>query len=100
MIAQKNTQQQKGPESIFIYMGLVFLFVDFLMLILFLIFSWEINSNFMIPLIYFLMLSGLHFGMASYIREYDYDVKNIKNWYIGLIFIGIIVGAILGAYMW
>jgi len=104
MIAQKNTQQQKGPESIFIYMGLGFLFVDLLMLIMLFLFSWEINSNFMIPLIYFFMLSGIHFGMGSYMREYNYDEislkKNLKNWYIGLIFIGIIVGAILGAYMW
>ena len=100
MIAQKNTQQQKGHETIFIYMGLVFFLVDLLMLIMLVIFSWEINSSFMIPLIYFLMLSGIHFGMGSYMREYSYDVKNIKDWYIGLLFIGIIVGAILGAYMW
>ena len=99
MIAQK-TQQQKGPETIFVYMGVIFLFVDLLMLILLFLFSWEINSNFMIPLIYFLMLSGIHFGMGSYMREYSYDAKNLKNWYIGLIFIGIIIGAILGAYMW
>ena len=104
MIAQKNTQQQKGPESIFVYMGLIFLLVDLLMLIMLILFRWEINSSFMVPLIYFLMLSGIHFGIGSYMREYSYDEinlkKNLKNWYIGLIFIGIIVGAILGAYMW
>ena len=45
MIAQKNTQQQKGPESILIYMGLAFFFVDLLMLLLLVILQWEIDAN-------------------------------------------------------
>jgi len=100
VIAAKKAEQEKGPESIFLYMGLTFGIVIILELFLFFIFSWEISVSFMVSIMYFLMLGGLCIGITSFIREHSLEYSNFKNWFYSFLFISILVGAILGAYMW
>ena len=100
VIAAKKAEHKKGPEAIFLYMGLTFGIVVIFELLLFFIFSWELSQSFIVSIIYFLMLAALCVGITSFIREHSLEYSNFKNWFYSFIFISIIVGAILGAYMW
>ena len=100
VIAAKKAEQEKGPESIFLYMGLTFGIVIILELFLFLIFSWELSLSFVVSIIYFLMLGGICIGITSFIREHSLEYSNFKNWFYSLLFLSILIGVILGAYMW
>ena len=100
VIAAKKAEQEKGPESIFLYMGLTFGIIIILELFLFFIFSWEVSQSFMVSIMYFLMLSALCIGITSFIREHSLEYSNFKNWFYSFLFLSILVGAILGAYMW
>lgn len=100
VIAAKKAEQEKGPESIFLYMGLTFGIVIIFELFLFLIFSWELSLSFIVSIIYFFMLGGLSIGITSFIREHSLEYSNFKNWFYSFLFISILVGTILGAYSW
>ena len=100
VIAAKKAEHKKGPEAIFLYMGLTFGIVVIFELLLFFIFSWELSQSFIVSIIYFLMLGALCIGITSFIREHSLEYSNFKNWFYSFLFISIIVGAILGAYMW
>ena len=97
-IAQRKALKEKGPETIFIYMGYTFLFVAVINIIIILIGNSGFNITNMSPFLYFLMMTGLCFGMGSYLREHNYDLRHFKNWFYSFIVIGILIGAILGAY--
>lgn len=100
VIAAKKAEHKKGPEAIFLYMGLTFGIVVIFELLLFFIFSWELSQSFIVSIIYFLMLGALCIGITSFIREHSLEYSNFKNWFYSFLFISILVGAILGAYMW
>ena len=100
VIAAKKAEQKKGPEAIFLYMGLTFGVVIVLELFLFLVFSWELSQSFMVGIMYFIMLGALCIGITSFIREHSLQYSNFKNWFYSFLFISILVGAVLGAYMW
>ena len=100
VIAAKKAEYKKGPEAIFLYMGLTFGIVVIFELLLFFIFSWELSQSFIVSSMYFLMLAALCIGITSFIREHSLEYLNFKNWFYSFIFISILVGAILGAYMW
>ena len=100
VIAAKKAEQKKGPEAIFLYMGLTFGIVIVLELFLFLVFKWELSHSFMVSIMYFIMLGALCIGITSFIREHSLQYSNFKNWFYSFLFISILVGAILGAYMW
>ena len=100
VIAAKKAEQKKGPEAIFLYMGLTFGVVIVLELFLFLVFSWELSQSFMVSIMYFIMLGALCIGITSFIREHSLQYLNFKNWFYSFLFISILVGAVLGAYMW
>jgi hypothetical protein len=100
VIAAKKAEQEKGPESIFLYMGLTFGIIIILELFLFFIFSWEVSQSFMVSIMYFLMLGALCIGITSFIREHSLEYSNFKNWFYSFLFISVLIGAILGAYMW
>ena len=100
VIAAKKAAQQKGPEAIFLYMGLTFGAMVIFELFLLLVFRWEISQSFMVSIIYFLMLASLCIGITSFIREHSLEYSNFKNWFYSFLFISILVGAILGTYMW
>ena len=99
-ISNKKIQQKKGPETIFIYMGITFIIADFIGMIIFFIAGGDLNSTFMVPILYFLMLSGLCMGRGSYLKENNQNLQNFSNWFWSFIFIGIFVAAIMGTYMW
>ncbi len=100
-ISSKKAEQQDGPEKIVIYMGIVFIAIDIVISILAIIFSWSFyTTNVMALLIYFLILSGLSFGFGSILKESGYSKKLILDWFYGLIAISIILGVVLGAFMW
>ena len=100
IIAQKKESQKQGSEAIFTYMGLTFIVIDIIATLLFLILKWDFTSTFMVPIMYYLMLAGLCLGIRSYLREHKSDMKLFNNWYYSVIFIGLLVSAIMGAYMW
>ena len=100
VIAAKKAEQKKGPEAIFLYMGLTFGIVIVLELFLFLVFSWELSHSFMVSIMYFIMLGALCIGITSFIREHSLQYSNFKNWFYSFLFLSILVGAVLGAYMW
>jgi len=100
VIAAKKAEHKKGPETIFLYMGLTFGAVVIFELFLFLVFSWELSQSFMVSIMYFLMLSALCIGITSFIREHSLQYSNFKNLFYSFLFISILVGAILGAYVW
>ena len=100
VIAAKKAEHKKGPEAIFLYMGLTFGIVVIFELLLFFIFSWELSQSFIVSVIYFLMLGALCIGITSFIREHSLEYSNFKNWFYSFLFVSILVGAILGAYMW
>ena len=100
-ISSKKAEQQDGPEKILFYMGIVFIAIDIVISILAIVFSWSFYStNVMALLIYFLILSGLSFGFGSILKESGYSKKLILDWFYGLIAISIIIGVVLGAFMW
>ena len=100
-IASKKAEQEKGPEQILFTMGFVFLGTIVVILILTLLFSWNFfSTNVLGPIIYFLLFSGLTFGFGSLLKETSYSEKIIKNWFFGFFGISIIIGIVLGAYMW
>lgn len=100
VIAAKKAEQKKGPEAIFLYMGLTFVIVVIFELFLYLVFSWDTTQSFMVSIMYFLMLGALCIGITSFIREHSLEYSNFKNWFYSFLFISILVGAILGAYQW
>ena len=100
VIAAKKAEQKKGPEAIFLYMGLTFGIVIIFEILLFFIFSWELSTSFMVSIMYFLMLGALCIGITSFIREHSLEYSNFKNWFYSFLFISVLVGAILGAYRW
>ncbi|MHA1584573.1 MAG: hypothetical protein ACTSVU_09450 [Promethearchaeota archaeon] len=100
MIAPTKVQQKKGPDSIFIFMGMTFILLDIVLLIVFLVLGTSFDLTFMTPILYFLMMAGIMLGMGTYLREHGNDLTKFNNWFYGIIVIGILVGAILGAYMW
>ena len=100
VIAAKKAEQKKGPEAIFLYMGLTFGIVIIFELFLFLVLGWELSQSFMVSIMYFLMLGALCIGITSFIREHSLQFSNFKNWFYSFLFISILVGAVLGAYMW
>ncbi len=100
IIAQKKESQKQGSEVIFTYMGLTFIVIDIIATLLFFILSWEFNSSFMVPIMYYLLLAGLCLGIRSYLREHKINLSLFNNWYYSLLFIGLFVSAIMGAYMW
>ena len=106
-IAQKKAQHlKKGPETIFIYMGVTFLIAIAIELLILVIFHYSIenfefqNTIYMIPILYFMALGGMSLTVGSKIREGELTPERVKDWIIGFVFIGILVGAVLGAYMW
>ena len=99
-IAQQKAEKRKSIETTFLFMGITFLTLDFVIVILIIIASSGLNRTNMTPLIYFLILAGLSFGMGSYLKEHNFDSKYFKNWLYGFLFIGILIGAILGAIQW
>ncbi|WP_371801902.1 hypothetical protein [Candidatus Lokiarchaeum ossiferum] len=100
IIAQKKESQKQGSEVIFTYMGLTFIVIDIIATLLFFIMKWAFTSTFMVPIMYYLLLAGLCLGMKSYISEHKNNLGLFNNWYFGLIFIGLLTSAIMGAYMW
>lgn len=97
-IAQRKAAQEKGAETIFIYMGYTFLITAVINILIILIVNNGFSLTNMTPFVYFLMMTGLSFGMGSYLREHNHDLKHFKDWFYSFIVIGIIVAAILGAY--
>ncbi len=100
VIARKKLQQKKGPELIFFGMTLTCVAVGAVYLILGLIISQEITSATMVPGIYFIVLAGICLAIGTYIREHEPAAANFKDWVISLCFLGVLIGAILGAYNW
>jgi hypothetical protein len=98
--AKKAAQRSKGPEIILNYMGGMFLLVVLFEIILILALKIPLSNTVMTPLMFFTMMGTLMFGLASYLRESDMDITHWRNWVIGVCAAGILVGAILGAYMW
>ena len=85
---------------IFYSMTLTFAAVEAIFLIWGLLISEEITSAAMVPGIYFILLAGIVFAIGTYIQQNDLAASNYKDWVIGLCFLGVLVGAILGAYNW
>ena len=101
-IAMKKSEKKQSAEVILFYMGITFILVDVLIAILTLITpSWSfLTTNVMGSLIYFLILTGICFSLQSMIKTSGIDKKLIKNWFFSLIAISIILGIVLGAYIW
>lgn len=101
VISSKKADQKEGPEKILFYMGYVFFIADAVISILTLILGWTfLTQNVMILLIYFLLLAALSFSLGSILKDNAYSPKIIKNWFYGFIGLSILLGIILGAYMW
>ncbi len=100
VILRKKLQQKKGVEVIFFAMTLTFAAVGAIFLIWGLLISDEITSAAMVPGIYFMVLAGIVLAIGTYIQQNDLAAANYKDWVIGLCFLGVLVGAILGAYNW
>jgi len=100
-IAKKKAQAAKGPELILIYMGYVFVIIAGIFAITIIAFdSVDYSRVTMVPLIYFCVLAGLSWGIATGIRNGEFGIERKKDWLGVFIFIGILVGAILAAYSW
>jgi hypothetical protein len=100
LIAKKKAQQKKGPETIFVYMSLVFILAIAIEGILYLILKFDLDSTSVVPIVYFLLLAGLFVGLASELREHPETIENFGDWIFGFVFLGIFIGAILAAYQW
>lgn len=100
VIAQKKAMQKRGKESILLITGILCVIVSIIDGILIAIFGLDLSDRVLIPVIYFLILGTLLIGTSTYIRENREKVNIIlKDLLISLIIIGIIGGAVLGAYM-
>jgi hypothetical protein len=101
VIAQKKAMQKRGKESILLITGILCVIMSILDAISIAIFSLDLSDRVLIPAIYFLVLGTLFIGTSTYIRENREKVNVIlKDLLISLIIIGIIGGAVLGAYMY
>ena len=105
--AKKAAQQKKGPETIFNYMGVTFVLVILIQVLVLVLAHYEvgsiemeINNTSMTPILYFLLLAGLCFGVGSHLRETHLDMRHWSDWTTALVIVSILIGAILGAYQW
>ena len=99
-IAQRKAEERKSSETIFLFMGITFLIFDLLIIVYVLIFADGINRTSMTPILYFLTLAGLCMGIGSYLKEHNYDLRYLNNWFYSFLFLAILAGAILGAMDW
>ena len=83
-------------------MGYVFFAVTgFILAIVFLTDRIGMSTVTMIPPIYYCILGALCWGIAVAVRNKEFTLEDrFKDWLFGFIFIGILIGVILGAYMW
>ena len=113
MSAIKKQQIKKHPViDIFFYAGL-----GFALLALIAILVWAIphfdfkdpliitdyaTTDNMVPIISFLMLSGIHFGLSSYLKEVPDESSYgiFKNYVLSIFFLGVFITIAMAAYQW